>query len=262
MKNEMNKAKDKAVNPWRVPFPKHEVTTVDVPVPDLPEPAQMRRGMRSVVSNVLGFLMRLFFGMRSENAERMPEEGPLILISEHGSLLDLPLLHFTSKTWIYWLAKIELFQNRLGFRFLPWWGSIPVDRDRMHIRTARDVIDTLRKKRVLGVFPQGKRCRTYEEIRTTEPKPGVIKFALKANAKIIPVAIDGNYRIFSKNRVIYGQVHEIRLPEGQRSLTDAEERGLALEMMRAIYSLKGEPYPFEYPEGTEVSETGLLFPVS
>lgn len=260
-KNELASPEKHGVNPWRVPYPKGRIETADIPVAALPEASQMRRGKRKAVFNVIAFFMRVLFRMRAEHTENIPEEGPVIMISEHGSMLDIPLIHLTSPTWIYWLAKIELFRNRFGFHFFPWWGAIPVDRDKMHVRTAREVLDTLKKKRIMGVFPQGRRCATEEEIRTTEPKLGAVAFALRSNAKILPVAIEGNYRLFSKHKVIYGKLHEIKLPSGKKKLTDAEERGLALEMMQAVFSLRGAEYPFQYPEGTEVSQTSFFHPV-
>ena len=81
MKNELNNGPVK--NPWKLPYPKEGVTTQNIPEVELPASPEMRKGMRGVIVKVLTFLMWTLVGMRKQHAEKMPMEGPVIVIAEH-----------------------------------------------------------------------------------------------------------------------------------------------------------------------------------
>lgn len=254
-------SKDLKPAPWRQPYPKPFDST-KIPEPVILPPQEMRKGLRRIIWHVIKALMIIFFRMKAVGAENIPSGEPTILLSEHRSLLDIPLIHLSNRSWIHWLGKVELFKSRFGFHFFPWWGTIAVDRKSMSSKTVREVYRVLGEQKVLGIFPQGSRCKTLEQVKTTEPKPGVARFALKFNVTIIPVAIEGDYKLFRRTRAIYGPPLKIVLPEGKTRITPPEERALVMQMMQAIYALKGETYAFEYPDDVEVSDQQFLFPIA
>lgn len=87
------------------------------------------------------------------------------------------------------MAKAELFCNKIGEFFFSAVHAIPVDRQRgIVIRPVRRALNVIDSGEILGIFPEGRRCRNGEIIK---PKKGVAFFACKSNVLILPVAIVG-----------------------------------------------------------------------
>jgi 1-acyl-sn-glycerol-3-phosphate acyltransferase len=123
----------------------------------------------------------------SEAAASVPQA---VFMSNHESLVDIPLLFVGIRQDVRFLAKRSLFY----VPFLGWsmWlaGFVPVDRDRKE--KAVDVFETLEKRVRKGhsvlVFPEGTRSRTgaLQAFR----KSGFL-LAMRTGLPIVPVAVSG-----------------------------------------------------------------------
>ena len=156
---------------------------------------------------VLGFVYKIFYGMKSEGKKNIPKEGALIFCGNHKSFFDAPAIEITTPRKMRFLAKEEL-KKVLILHYICWaFDSIWVKRDSKDISTIKEALKTLKNGGCIGIFPEG--TRNGLEKNNGEIKSGAAYLALKTQAKIIPVGITGNGKPFTKNKVIYGEPFDL-----------------------------------------------------
>jgi glycerol-3-phosphate dehydrogenase (NAD(P)+) len=150
----------------------------------------------------------LYFRLSRIGREHIPESGPVIFASNHRSFLDPFVIATIARRPMYYVAKRELFRNRL----FAWWlnslGAFPVDRgagDAEMITTAKAILG--RGDCVL-IFPEGTRIRPGALGR---PKRGVGRLALETGAPVVPVAVFGTEAIRKGWRI---RPHKVRIRIG------------------------------------------------
>src|SRR5690606_29781511 len=122
----------------------------------------MRRALTYwIVWTIAWIIARTVFLMRVKGARNMPRTGPAIVVANHTSHLDPPLVAVALHTRrMGFLAKSELWKSR----FLGWLigtlGSIPIERGASDRRAYEACLQTLRDGKVLLVFPEGTRSAT------------------------------------------------------------------------------------------------------
>lgn len=151
------------------------------------------------------FLFRIFYSLfykvTVDGAVSLNNIGYLIC-SNHRSNVDPILIALSMKCRVYFLGKKELFKNRfIGF-ILSKLGCSPIDRENVDIKTLKDSVDLLKSGKVLCIFPEGTRSKTGELL---EFKRGAGLLASRANVPIIPLKIEGNYKLFSKIIIKIGE---------------------------------------------------------
>lgn len=128
--------------------------------------------------------------------EHFPKKGPVILAANHVSNFDPLILGSVIGREIHFLAKKELYSFRPARWFLKKLQAIPVDRCSGNvIRPVRCCLRVLNNGEVIGIFPEGKRCKKGEWV---EPKKGAAFLTVKTGAPIIPVALIGVQKGFRK----------------------------------------------------------------
>ena len=137
-------------------------------------------------------LLRLGAKVTVEVDGDIPREGPLIVVANHISNADPPLV----AGWLtpmlgrqmHILAKQALFVGPVGW-ILKKLGATPVKAGGSDIeayRVARAVLD---RGDVLCIFPEGTRSPTGV---MQEPKPGVAMLATRTSVPILPVGVSGS----------------------------------------------------------------------
>ncbi|MDD3296958.1 MAG: lysophospholipid acyltransferase family protein [Candidatus Omnitrophica bacterium] len=158
------------------------------------------------------FVARLFLGFKVKGANCVPAKGPFILASNHLSNLDPPILAVACPRRICFLAKKELFSNRLFSFYLNSVGAIPLKRGKSDIRAMRKSLSVLKDKPLL-VFPQGTRRQDFSDIG-----PGVGFLCRKAGVPVVAARIRGTDVVLprgakklkrAKIQVDFAQVEEI-----------------------------------------------------
>jgi len=98
-----------------------------------------------------------FFEILVEGRENLPERGAFILLPKHQRWEDIPLLGLASPVPLYYVAKNELFLNRLSNWFMSSLGGIPLHRLRpMASRSSiKTVVGLLKEGAGVVVFPEG-----------------------------------------------------------------------------------------------------------
>ncbi|MBM6995529.1 1-acyl-sn-glycerol-3-phosphate acyltransferase [Paenibacillus sp. DXFW5] len=174
--------------------------------------------------SVLRVLYKLFFRLEASGLEHIPNEGGVLLCSNHITLFDPPTIGILLKRKVHFMAKQELFQI-FGFGWLiRQLGAFPVKRGGVSKESIKTALTLLRSGHVMGIFPEGRRVKGAEE--SVVGKKGAATFALRSEAAVIPVAIIGTYKLFQKMRVVYGppvdltEFKEIGGPEAAERATD------------------------------------------
>ena len=142
-------------------------------------------------------LFFLIFRWRVEGVENIPQTGGVLLVANHASYLDPPLLGSAASRPVHFMAKAELFKFPVLSWALPRVKAFPVRRgaaDRTAIRTA---IELLRQGEVVGIFPEGTRTPTGELL---PPQRGAGLIALRAGVPVVPVALVGTFRPFQVSK--------------------------------------------------------------
>jgi glycerol-3-phosphate dehydrogenase (NAD(P)+) len=151
-----------------------------------------RRGVnRSVYWVVRAFLqpfLMIFFRLTRLGREHLPGGG-LILAANHRSFLDPFLIGCCVRRPIYFVAKQELFANRLQGWFLNCLGAFPVRRGESDEESVATALALLERGEAVVIFPEGTRIRHGSVDR---PKRGVGRLALESGAPVVPVAVTGS----------------------------------------------------------------------
>ncbi|MBF2025257.1 MAG: 1-acyl-sn-glycerol-3-phosphate acyltransferase [Oscillatoriales cyanobacterium C42_A2020_001] len=139
--------------------------------------------------------LHTYFRGRIYGAEKVPQTGPLVIVSNHASDFDPPLLSNCMRRPVAYMAKEELFQVPVLKQAITLYGAYPVKRgspDRSAIRAA---LAALEQGWAVGVFITGTRTR---DGRVTDPKMGAAMIAAKAQVPLLPVGLWGTHAIFRK----------------------------------------------------------------
>jgi len=132
-------------------------------------------------------LFRIFGKLKVEYRMPIPEGG-VILACNHISDLDPPVLAAASTRPVYFLAKKELFQNRLVGAILRGFKAYPLDRSKGDLAAIKRALGLLKEEKVLGIFPEGTRVKGAQ---LGKPHNGAAFLAVQAKVPIVPVAISG-----------------------------------------------------------------------
>jgi 1-acyl-sn-glycerol-3-phosphate acyltransferase len=141
-------------------------------------------------------LAKPLFRYRAIGTEHIPRQGSGIIASNHASYLDPIFVGLGIRRRINYLAKKELFSNRLAGYFLRnLLRALPIDRERMDRNTLRETYNLLKTNELVLMFPEG--TRTYDG-KLNPAKMGIGMIAYNTKVPVIPVYIDGSYTILSR----------------------------------------------------------------
>lgn len=128
--------------------------------------------------------------------------GGAVLVSNHQSLVDIPLLLSAFPRPVRFLAKRELAEIPLFGKGMAAAGNVFVDRDdpRDAVHMLREASARLSDGQLLVVFPEGTRSGDGS---IGEFKPGAFYLAQKSGAPVVPVYIDGGRRALPKGSLVF-----------------------------------------------------------
>ena len=152
------------------------------------------RPLYALVRGIFVPFMRMWWGLRISDADRIPAEGPAIVTPNHKSFWDSFFLAAATKRHLRFMGKSELFEGRLGKTFVRL-GAFPVRRgesDAEALETARVILE---QGGLLSLFPEGTRVRDPEGLGV--PKRGAVRLALESGAPLVPAAITGTEKLFA-----------------------------------------------------------------
>ncbi len=169
----------------------------------------------------------IYFRMSRIGREHIPAEGPVILASNHRSFLDPFVIATMARRPMYYVAKRELFSNRLQSWVLNALGAFPVERgagDNEMIETAKAI---LARGDIVLIFPEGTRIRPGS---LGPPKRGVGRLALETGVPVVPVAVIGTEAVRRGWRI---RPHKVRIRAG-RALRFPQVEGASPALAGAV----------------------------
>ncbi len=146
-----------------------------------------------LVSKLLVFpIYKFLFQGHLIGGENIPQHDSFIMVSNHGSLLDPPLLGHALGRNISFMAKAELFKIPfLGF-VIKACGAYPVRRGIADKNTIKTACQKLSNNNCIGIFIDGTRQKNG---RVNKPKQGAALLAFKNQKLLLPVAIVNSHRL-------------------------------------------------------------------
>jgi len=168
----------------------------------------------------------LFFRIRLRGILNEPAEGPVLVVSNHQSHLDPPMIGMFFRRPLNYMARETLFK----FPPLGWLirtlGSIPIDRDGVGLSGMKETLRRLKYGQMVLVFPEGSRTRDGQ-LGTL--KPGFCALARRGGVKLLPVGIAGAYRAWPRTRPVPGRATiQIRVgkPMGPEDVASLDDKAL------------------------------------
>ena len=146
---------------------------------------------------------RIVYRMKVVGKENVPKDGAVIFCGNHRTYLDPPAIVVTAGRHMRFMAKEELRKNPL-FAFLGFvFDGIYVKRDAKDITAMKEAMKTLKDGGCVGLFPEG--TRNGLEKNDGKMKSGACYMALKTNAQIVPIGIQGEAKLFKRTTLVYGE---------------------------------------------------------
>jgi 1-acyl-sn-glycerol-3-phosphate acyltransferase len=160
-------------------------------------------------------LLRIFttvwFDLKVYGKENVPQSGGVLLVANHQSFLDPPLIGVQLRRKASYLAKSGLFENPLFGWIIRNCNAFPVRQGEGDVGAVKETIRRLREGHMLTVFPEGGRSEDGELQPILNGAALVVR---KAGVPIVPVVIEGSFKAWSKHRRIW-QRHPVRVLFGK-----------------------------------------------
>ena len=179
-------------------------------------------------------IFKLFFSIKAEGLENVPEEGAYILYANHTSFLDGPAIGasmpYKSVSHLFYFVfepySFRPFAESRALRYLvKKLRFIPFDFSRYLPEALRTCCLVLQHGKGLCIFPEGARSSTGE---VGEFKRGLGILAKETGAKLVPVAIKGAHETWPSTEK-YPKRHPIKVRFGKPLLPeDLEKEGSAM----------------------------------
>ena len=176
------------------------------------------------------------FRIRKTGTENIPKEGAALLAVNHKSNFDPIIAGITCPRKLRFMAKAELFNNKLFGGLISRLGAFPIHRGVGDIGAIKSAFKIFNEGEIMLIFPEGSRIKEGQKRRA---KPGVALIAEKSCVPVIPVLIDGKYKWMGKITVRFGKPISYEKYKGAR-LTGEEIQSLSDEILESIYSLGKE----------------------
>jgi 1-acyl-sn-glycerol-3-phosphate acyltransferase len=145
--------------------------------------------VKSFVNWVMRGLFRAVCRIDVTELDKVPRDGPLILVGNHVNFLEAPVMipHLHPRP-VTGIAKRESWKNPLFFFLFNVWDVIPIDRGTVDREAFRLSVEALEKGKMLAIFPEGTRSK---DGCLLQGKPGVVALAIRSKVPLVPMAFYG-----------------------------------------------------------------------
>lgn len=168
--------------------------------------------LEMIISSLLVFI----YGLRVFGSENIPKEGAALIVSNHQSYFDPPLIGCSVPRRLNFFARAGLFKSKIFGGFIRTVDAIPVENEGVGFEGIKETLKRLKNGEMALIFPEG--ARTFDgEIAPF--RRGYLTLALRGGAAIVPCAIQGVFEAWPRTRL---------LPRSGR-----------------FFVMYGEPIPFE-----------------
>jgi 1-acyl-sn-glycerol-3-phosphate acyltransferase len=194
----------------------------------------------------------LFTRCEVRGKHNIPSQGPILVVSNHLSLADPPLLGFCLGRRVMFMAKAKLFRFRVIGYLIGKLGAFPVRKGRPDMKAIRQAQQALTQGLPLVIFPEGMRSRSG---KLEHSFSGAALIAFHSSVPILPVGITGTKKLDNllwlpfRPRITVNIGRPFYLPSIDSKLTKARLK----ELNNYITEHIAELLPVEY-RGTYIRE--------
>ncbi len=133
----------------------------------------------------------LAYELNVQGHKNVPQTGGVLLLANHQSNLDPPIVGVRMLRPCCFLAKSELFENRFFSWFIRSFNAFPVRQGKGDVGAMKQSIRLLESGHALMMFPEGRRTKDGQLQRL---EPGVGLIVRKTKVPVVPVALDGTFQ--------------------------------------------------------------------
>ena len=153
---------------------------------------------------IVWIYMHLAYRLRYKGRENIPKDTVAIYASNHRSFADPPLVGTGTRGKCVFMAKEELFKNKLFGGLIRMLGAFPVSRGNDGANVIDVAVKKIEKNRNLIIFPEGTRSR---DGKVRRGHSGAAVIAAKTGKPIIPVGVvyGDKLKFRTKLTVVYGK---------------------------------------------------------
>jgi 1-acyl-sn-glycerol-3-phosphate acyltransferase len=137
------------------------------------------------------------FHYRYEGSQNVPRSGPVLLLANHQSFLDPPIVGCAIRRHLCFLARKTLFRNRFFAGLIRRLNAVPVDQEGIAKEGLKTILEELKAGQAVLVFPEGNRTHTGE---VQLLKPGILLLIKRIETPIVPIGIAGAFDALPRTR--------------------------------------------------------------
>jgi 1-acyl-sn-glycerol-3-phosphate acyltransferase len=223
----------------------------------------MRLAYWAVTTTIKG-LTHLLCRVDGSQLAQVPEQGPLIIVTNHVNFLDVPVLYIHLQPRpLAGFAKAETWDNPALALLADLWGAIPLQRGEVDLSALRAALGAVEQGRILGVAPEGTRSG---DGHLQAGQPGIVLLALRTQAPLLPVVTYGGEH-FRRNlgrlrrtevHVVVGRPFHLAPPAG--AVTRQVRSQMTDEIMYQLATLLPPRYRGAYSDLDRATSGYLRFP--
>lgn len=147
-------------------------------------------------------LIHSVYRLKKEGLDRIPEEGPAVVVCNHVSFVDALVISAACRRPIRWVMDHRIFQIPVLSFFFRTARAIPIapaKEDPVLLERAYErVAEELATGEVVGLFPEG---RLTGDGEMNEFRGGIMKILEKTPVPVVPMALSGLWQsLFARNR--------------------------------------------------------------
>lgn len=158
--------------------------------------------LRKTIICIIKLFVKLVYRVKITGADNLNIDGGYVFTANHRSIWDVIVLFAAIDKELNFMAKAELFENKIFAYVLKKFGAFPVKRNANDIGAVKQAFQILNSGQILGIFPQGTRSA---ELKVDEAKAGAVLLASRCQKPVVPVAITGEYKFGHKLNIVIGE---------------------------------------------------------
>jgi 1-acyl-sn-glycerol-3-phosphate acyltransferase len=216
-----------------------------------------------VVNATIKQLVRIACRMDDAALSKIPQRGPLILMTNHINFLDVPAMvtHVLPRP-VTGFAKIETWDNPVFNYLFNIWGGIPIKRGTVNLEAFRKALSALEEGKIFALAPEGTRSGNGH---LQHGHAGIIPLAQRSGAPLMPLVFYGGEAIWGNLKRLHRTDFHIavgrpfRLKTKERFISKEERLLIMDEVMFQLAALLPPQYRGVYSDLHKATQDHLKF---